>query len=895
MPGAFAEIRKVVRVTFDPAATNTIHRLLKAATRTKAVDAGIPEAFNLENQQVDSNGLEQNQLQFHELIGLAQQVIAFRDDPFKLATELLSYVSSQLQTIAQLQGLVATLAPEPRLPSSPSIRLLAICQFSQSGVQIHVDNGPTMVAYAEILESLVTSQTPFNSQVYSSILLQFVRRLQKPETWSSQLLSLYALLLVSEARRSDSDLIALDLFSESLESVEQYRDNCDVDATVDVLYRILTEAAKNQLDATECLQAFVLLQPIRSKMRELTLVECESLLLQLLSQPNVEHNELLTAAQWFRRLAQHDENRVFANLLLNGCTVSRKRSQRQMAAELGPLLENAMESRVEVHRIRYLLSAFERGEIADSSTFLRSVERLTDFKQVETLSTHRVLTVQAINQVDRLRLGESNQLVSPELLQTRLNHWHELNAIHRGFTSRLISAKRGPFREPPDLVQFAIDVGSEKSVRYINAKDANLFPGKGFFITRLQLAKCFATDESDNAPGKNRFNVYKKAWPGLAEAMDHFDDAEFVFLRGCLLISCKRRDYLLPSGIGEHYSLVVFNDHFRNPFQEVAYLVPNEGVAKLLLGTQIPYCDFVGFDQRRPDLNDQIQSPQGFLQHPLISERAIDVGGVSAILSGFEDHLVRIGQRVGLQQLRKRTEELVRHTEDHNRVVLEWEQQSHRYHISSIGQQRMFELSSIGKRLEAELRRLNQQSAELLGQVEGAIWNLVDKYTNLHKLFCIAHAYWHRGYTAGRMVTTNHIDESIEDDGISNESLPEQNQLRLQENSETVTNRNSIRMLVQAYEWHAMRESPNSKKEDFPVLVLCDALALGDQPEMNLMIDTYDMSVAIDGQRVQLSQGRMSGDDELYWFNTIFPKIQDSAGSIRDLRFYPRASLGMQN
>ena len=882
-------------MTLDPVGTNTIHRLLKQVTRARVEDMGIPEAIDLDKQQSHSNVEELNQLQFHELLGLAQRVIAVRHDPFGLAPELLSYVSSQLQAITQLQGLVATLAPEPRFPSSPSVRLLAICQFSQSGVQLTTDNALFVVAYSEILESLVTSQTSFNSHVYSSILLQFVRKIQTSATWSSQLLSLYALLLVSESRRSGSDLIALDLFSESLESVEQYRDNCDVGATAEVLDRILTEAVKNQLNATECLQAFVLLQPIRSKMKELTLFECESLLLQLLSQPNLEHNELITAAQWFRRLAQRYENRAVAQLLLDGCILGCKRGRRRIAAELGQLLENAMESNVEVHRIRYLLSAFERGEIDDASTFLKSVERLTDFKQVETLSTHRVLTVQAINQVDRLRLGADSHLVSPELLQTRLNYWHELNAIHRGFTSRLISAKRGPFREPPDLVQFAIDVGSDKSVRYINAKDANLFPGKGFFITRLQLDKCFATGENDGTrAGRDPFSAYKKAWPGLAEAMDHFDDAEFVFLRGCLLISCKRRDYLLPSGIGEHYSLIVFNDHFRNPFQEVAYLVPNEGVAKLLLGTQIPYADFVGFDQRRPDLNAQIQSPQGFLQHPWISARAIDVGGVSAILSGFEDHLLRIGQRVGLQQLQKPTDDIVRRTQEHNRAIMDWEQQNHRYHASSIGQQRMFELSSIGNRLEGELGRLNQKRAEILGQVEDAIWGLVSKYTNLHKLFCIAHAYWHRGYTAGRIVTTNHIDESMEDEGVSKESVPDQNQLRLQESSETVSNRNSIRMLVQAYEWHAMRQSHQAKKEDFPILVLCDALALGDQPDLSLVIDTFDMSVVMDGQRVQLSQGRMSADDELYWFSTIFPKIQDSTGSIRDLRFYPRASLGME-
>ena len=181
------------------------------------------------------------------------------------------------------------------------------------------------------------------------------------------------------------------------------------------------------MNATECLQAFIVLQPRESKLKELSLQECESLLTQLLTEPGCELNSLLT----------------------------------------------------------HLLSVIERGEIISPNEFLRSMERMTDVRQMELLATHRVLTTTALASVDRLRDPAMSQLVSPELLRTRLNNWQELNAIHRGFTSRLISAKRGPFREPPDLVQFAIDVDAEDSVKYFNAKDPNQFPGKGFFVTRL--------------------------------------------------------------------------------------------------------------------------------------------------------------------------------------------------------------------------------------------------------------------------------------------------------------------------------------------------------------------------------------------------------------------------
>ena len=876
-------------MTFDTSPTNALHRLLTEATRPRTNGE-----FDRFHQPMGDSELAAPQSQLEELREQAQMAIAVFDDPFRLGSQLLAYVSSQFRTVELLHGLVATLSPTPRLPSSSSVRLLSLCQFSQCGIEVDVSNAPFVIAYAEILESLVTSQTPFNSHVYTSLQLQFVRLMNDPPRWLSQLLPVYSLLLVSESKRSGSDLIALDLFSEALEAVKEYSVACDVAATLDSVFRLLTEALQREHDAIECLQAIVQLQPKSSQLRELSPAECESLLMQLLSASSLGQSELTTTVRWFRQLAIRDEHRAYAKILLNGCDLARGRHQKYFVAELGQLLENAVESGVAPFRIQYLLSAFERGEILQASDFLKSIERVTDLKQVENLSTYRVLTASAVGHVDRLRLSESSQFVSPELLRMRLDHWEELNSIHRGFTSRLISTKRGPFREPPDLVQFAIDVGSEKSVRYINAKDPNLFPGKGFFITRLKLARCFATSQVVRAEdGHDPFAIYKKAWPVLAEAMDDFDDAEFVFLRGCLLISCKRRDYLLPSGKGEHYSLIVFNDHFRNPFQEVAYLVPNEGVAKLLLGTQIPYSDFVGFDQRRPDLNEHLHSPQSFLEHPLIREKAIDVGGVSAILSGFEIHLVRIGQLVGLSQLRMPTEELGRRTEDHNRSILDWERQSHRFHQSEAGQKQMMELSDVGKGLEVELNRLNQLRSNIFGDVEDKIWRLVDKYTNLHKLFCIAHAYWHRGYTAGRVIATHHIDESSQENNFVDDVGLSQDQLRLEDGLEAVANRNSIRMLVQAYEWHAMREAPHAKKEDFPILVLCDALQLGARPEMDLYIDTFDMSAFIKGQRIFLSHGKMSGDDELYWFNTIVPRIQDSAGVIRDLRFYPRASLGM--
>ncbi|MCB0337416.1 MAG: hypothetical protein KDD62_13965, partial [Bdellovibrionales bacterium] len=64
--------------------------------------------------------------------------------------------------------------------------------------------------------------------------------------------------------------------------------------------------------------------------------------------------------------------------------------------------------------------------------------------------------------------------------------------IAHGFTSLLYPARRFPDRETPDLVQFGVDLGSASSVSYLNAKDFDRFPGKGFYIKQLDLRKMLA-------------------------------------------------------------------------------------------------------------------------------------------------------------------------------------------------------------------------------------------------------------------------------------------------------------------------------------------------------------------------------------------------------------------
>lgn len=872
--------------------TDAFQLLVRNATNRSAIETSCTDEM-----PTNLNGLcKQSQ---SERLEAVRACIADKPDPFGLAEKLLEYVVQQFRTSSDLDCLKQLLESTPTLPSSPTLRLIAFCQLASLSHDLNEHVARVSLGYSQVLESLLTGNTAQRSSVYVSLHTQFAKICNEVKPWMTAL-DLYCALLVGESKKADEKLLALDLFSDALETVIEYTQICDTDVAHHAVCDLVSSAIASQMDPLDCLKAFIILQPKSSILPELSMSEACRFLRSLIESPKTASDDILGASYWFRRLTQRDRSGFAPKLLETALThvheVPAKRSSKG-AERLGKIIESLLDGNTEPARIQSLTLSILRGDYSTVDELLVGIHRVFELANVESVAGSAVLTRTDLQRIERLQTKSGSQLVSPDLLRMRLDRWQKLSDIHRGFTSWLIAAKRGPSREPPDLVQFAIDVGDESSVRYLNAKDPNAFPGKGYFLTRLKIERCFAP-ETPNDPQQRKgryafdpFRIYKSAWPDLAEAIDHFPKAEFIFLRGFVLVSCKHRDFLLPNAKGEHYSLLIFNDHFRNPFQEVAYLVPNRGIARLLAQTQIPYADFIGFDTRRPDLNQVMGSPQSFLSHETIGPHAIDVGSVSAILNGFSSYKFSWAETLRPKAELAKYQEIDELIQQHNHDVKEWESRSHLYHISPKGLMAMARLMNRGHALEREQSKLATAQAELEDHVEKTIWKLVDRYLAIHQLFHIAHAYWHKGYTAGRPVSTQAVSESS--DWLDGPPLREQNDLKIDGEEQSIANRNSIRMLVQAYEWHSMRENPHSKREDFPILVKCDALQLGSQPELDWSLDTYDMTATIRGHRVALTQGRMTGEDELFWLSQMFPLVSDETGRIIDLRFYPRSSLGV--
>jgi hypothetical protein len=102
-------------------------------------------------------------------------------------------------------------------------------------------------------------------------------------------------------------------------------------------------------------------------------------------------------------------------------------------------------------------------------------------------------------------------------------------------------------------------------------------------------------------------------------------------------------------------------------------------------------------------------------------------------------------------------------------------------------------------------------------------------------------------------------------------------------------------MLVKAYEWHSRRFEENADPNDFFVLVPCNALKTGEQPKSDIYLDTWDMTLHIYGEIIQLSQGKMTLEDEIFWINQFLPLVEDRTNYICGLRFYPKSSLGLES
>lgn len=440
--------------------------------------------------------------------------------------------------------------------------------------------------------------------------------------------------------------------------------------------------------------------------------------------------------------------------------------------------------------------------------------------------------------------------------------------VHHGFSSLTFDSKRNPIGDPWMLARFGNDVAV--FTEFINAQDPMKFPGRGVYISRLIPEKIFVFNEDDWREHNDPYLRYKAAWPWAKDEFDDLSKAQFIFTRGFVAVSCPTNSkYVLENEYGEkvHYSYIVFNDHHENYGCNVAYLVPTSVLKNKLWGTTVPYEDYLGFSKEDTDINDIAFDPEDFAKNAkLIPANVLNLCWGSNIGGGLcNAYPPGSGPFHKWESKRKMRHET---RDKYNHV--------HKSHITGHYQ------TSMTKKMDKLLEPLRQAHKQ--------VFKVTNKYQNLLDLFKLTLAMWHKGHTIGEKVIPANVSDDYLFDNVDYNNVDE----ILEEGQiyDMSDNPRSNRMLIEAYKWHEGRKVGKNNKNDFPVLVIADTLDYWSIPKSPIYLDTYDLTLKIDGETIQLprsSDGTGEIENDL-WYNNVIPYIQSTA---KDLRFYDRRDLNV--
>lgn len=451
-------------------------------------------------------------------------------------------------------------------------------------------------------------------------------------------------------------------------------------------------------------------------------------------------------------------------------------------------------------------------------------------------------------------LDNESTSLSPKMQSEFLNVFKRALPYH-GFSSLIFATRRPPSKEHCLLVRFARDVA--KSVKHINAKDFNAFPGKGFVIWGPVLDKIFPTEGTDDS----RFYEYKEAWPSLFDELHDLEETHFVFTRGFIAVSCKGNSkYELRDKNGQkvHYSYLIPNDHFHNYGCWGPILLPTKVLVDKLQGTLVSHEDFVGYSTNHKNINDV-----GFQLSDLINAANKMPANVLRLTWGanYNDGLCNAYQ-------------------PYTSPVFGWEIDEKKNGVPS---------DVFGHIHKSKVLNKNLKMWSMLKAAHEQTHLCTKRYQNLLDLLRLAYAMWGKGFTVGERT---HIEDITDINPLELTSEEEQ-QLVFSAKNDFSTNPNSNRMLLEAYKWYEGAKSELEEKgqiEDpnkYPVLVIADTLDSWTIPDTPILLDTIDMTLESKGKVVRFPRLSKAVEGRL-WSNYILPR---ATSSLKELRFYDRRDL----
>ncbi len=529
--------------------------------------------------------------------------------------------------------------------------------------------------------------------------------------------------------------------------------------------------------------------------------------------------------------------------------------------------------------------------------FLQEEPDADHYRELQTAFYPRVRHVyeqERRNGRDRTTLRKPFHLLIPPL-QRSLGAFIRVSDVHHGFGVHAIPSRRTPDGEAPLLVRFGLGHGD---VSMLNTNDNMRFPGKGFALSKLEPELLFPARPVDFKPGEDPFALYKGAWPSLGRSIDHLRQAQFIFSRGMMVIAGvdPERYTITRHGARLQYSLVVFNAHFENPFNEVALLVPTELLRDFFKGLLSSANDYRGFNSQRPNALERIPNPRIFQRHPTLGRYVINVGLPESVMLGVTDSLSN--EHHGWLKYRRDAMEYERRLRavDRGFAARALGHGGHPSFFSPTNSrgaaQQLFNYTSADG--APELPRQNDlfsEEAQLIRERGGLIarfeqldslndplerntWQCVNRLMELYDVFRVGFAYYTRGMTTPR-----------------SETPPEELERELGDADAAGFNPGGDLMLNELYRGHALHGFGGVNRERFPILLDADALFSSRFRHSSVMIDSFDMRGFVNDRPVQFSPGEITPEDIGAWQAGVLPHVRDTAGNIPELRLVERGML----
>jgi hypothetical protein len=414
--------------------------------------------------------------------------------------------------------------------------------------------------------------------------------------------------------------------------------------------------------------------------------------------------------------------------------------------------------------------------------------------------------------------------------------------MHYGFGHSTFECMTPPGAADWMLIRFGFDIAVR--VDRLHSTSKELYPGPGCLLSGLKIDRIFA--KNPYTP-EDPYYFFKKAWSWAANEIEDLPSTRFLASRAVrALIGPDLPKYYLD---GCHYSLVAWNDHFLNPNLDAVSLVPTVVLIAALKGKHSP-SQTLG---QRPIVTPQNSAHDEALSFPALASESA-ARGLNILNLGWASNLGGLCNAYPPFSSPHFEWErgLLGHSKDRAGHI-------HKSHISG---RYVHKIDEATERLLLPLR-----------EAHASVQKTSAAYLNVHDLFRVSLAMWHKGLTVA-------------------EEMSEMAEPEFTQDSDSQLNPHELRMLHEAYRWHRLHEREVTDQDAFPVLCIAPTLDNWSRVRSPLILDTFDLTLRIAKQEtIQLPKdtGGHGAFEATVWSHYVKPLYFTRPD--RDLRFLDRRTV----